>query len=210
MKTHLIAALLATAVAAPAIAQDAGTFSGPRVEGIIGYDSFDITESDPPADSAGIDDKIDGVVYGVQGGFDFDLGNVVVGVEGEFADSSGELDDDEDVFSVRAGRDLYLGGRVGFKATPRTLIYGKAGYINTAIEYDEENGTEPAIELNDEVEGLRVGAGVEHQFAGNLYGKVEYRYSNYSKLQNSEDGTDAEVDIDLDRHQVVAGVGVRF
>lgn len=210
MKYHLIAALLATAAAAPAMAQDAGDMSGFRVEGIVGYDTFDITESDPPADGSGIDDNIDGLVYGVQGGYDFDLGNIVVGVEGEFTDSTGELDDDEDVFSVRAGRDLYVGGRVGFKAGERTLIYGKAGYTNTAIEYDEENGVEPAIELNDEVDGLRLGAGVEHRFGGNLYGKVEYRYSNYSSLQNSEDGTDADVDIDLDRHQVVAGVGVRF
>lgn len=208
MKYHLIAALLATAAAAPALAQDGGAFNGARVEGVIGYDSFDPSGNDP--DGVEIDDNIDGLVYGVQGGYDFDLGNVVVGVEGEFTDSSGELEDDEDIFSIRAGRDLYVGGRVGFKATPSTLIYGKAGYTNTSIEYDEENGTEPPIELDDEVEGLRLGAGVEQMFGDNLYGKVEYRYSNYSSLQNSGDGTDADVDIDLDRHQVVAGVGMRF
>lgn len=205
MRTLFTAALFAAStLATPAFAQDAGTFTGFRVEGIVGYDRFNIGGEDDTDD--GIDQSIDGVAYGVAAGYDFDLGSVVAGVEGEFSDSSGEVDDDEDIFSVRAGRDLYVGGRLGFKASPRTLIYAKGGYTNTSIEADEEDGTGQTFELDSEIDGYRLGAGVEHKFGEKLYGKVEYRYSNYSSLDLG--GT--EVDIDLDRHQVVAGVGVRF
>jgi outer membrane immunogenic protein len=203
MRKYLLAAVSATLLATPAFAQSDAPFTGLRVEGIVGYDAFNISEDSDDTDA---DDTIDGLAYGVQGGYDFNVGNIVVGVEGEFTDSTGELEDDEDVFSVRAGRDLYVGGRVGFLAGPRSLIYLKGGYTNTAIEYDEQDGTE-TFELDTEIDGFRLGAGAEFLFGRNTYGKVEYRYSNYSSLQD-EGG--ADIDIDLDRHQVVAGVGFRF
>ena len=46
------------------------------------------------------------------------------------------------------------------------------------------------------VDGVRVGAGVEHQLTSRAFVKAEYRYSNY------EQG--------VSRNQVVAGVGLRF
>lgn len=206
MRTLFAAALLASAVATPAFAQDADTgFTGFRVEGLVGYDRFDIGGEDDTDD--GLDESIDGIAYGVAAGYDFDLGKAVIGIEGEFSDSSGELDDDEDIFSVRPGRDLYIGARAGFKAGPRTLVYAKGGYTNTSIEADEEDGVGNTIEFDSEIDGYRLGAGVEHKFGEKLYGKVEYRYSNYSSLDL---GDGSEVDIDLDRHQVMAGVGIRF
>src|SRR3546814_13386753 len=60
-------------------------------------------------------------------------------------------------------------------------------------------------------DGFRVGAGVEQLFGPTAYGKLEYRYSNYSNLEHNREGTtDLSRNIDLDRHQVVAGVGFRF
>lgn len=38
--------------------------------------------------------------------------------------------------------------------------------------------------------------------------KAEYRYSNYKNIDIGED--DFDLDTDIDRHQVVVGVGVRF
>src|SRR3712207_824170 len=107
MRKFVLAALSATIFATPAFAQEGGPFTGLRVEGVVGYDAFNLSED---ADETAGDDTIDGVAYGVQGGYDFNMGNLVVGVEGEFTDSTGELEDDEDIFSVRAGRDLYVGG----------------------------------------------------------------------------------------------------
>jgi outer membrane immunogenic protein len=126
-------------------------------------------------------DGEDGLVYGAAIGFDKQLGHIVLGAEGEVAGST--VDDS----GVHAGRDLYAGGRIGFVVGNSTLIYGKGGYTNARVSF---SGT------GVNFDGYRIGGGVEHDF-GRFYGKVEYRYSRYE-------------DADLNRDQVVAGVGVRF
>lgn len=113
--------------------------------------------------------------YGANVGYDFDLGAAVVGATLEYQESS----------EAGLGRDLSAVGRVGAKIGDRALIYGLAGYTNLNIE-----GT--SIDLD----GVRVGGGLELAFTPNVFAKAEYRYSNY--------------ELDLDGHQMVAGLGFRF
>lgn len=124
----------------------------------------------------------DGVVYGAAIGYDAQVSSFVIGAEAEITGASTNIED-----IVKAGRDLYAGVRVGFVAGNSTLIYGKGGYTNARIT-DGDDG--------ENFDGYRFGAGVEQNF-GKFYGKLEYRYSRYN-------------DIELNRDQVVAGVGVRF
>jgi outer membrane immunogenic protein len=228
MRNIMLAALLAGTVATPAFAQPAGEaspFTGLRVEGIAGYDSLRSGERDDDgvdSNENNGDESVDGVAFGVGVGYDFDLGGVVAGVEGEFTESTGEQDSDETVDGVNftsgfeTGRDLYVGGRIGFRAAPSTLVYAKAGYTNTSIEGNIEGGGD-RFEFDSNVDGYRLGAGIEQLFGPNAYGKIEYRYSKYSNLDFSDnfdiddfDAEDFSTDIDLDRHQVVAGIGFRF
>lgn len=216
MRKYVLAALLAGTLATPALAQEASPFTGFRVEGIVGYDSLRSGQQDDGVDTNDNegDESIDGITFGVGAGYDFDAGGVVLGVEGEFTESTGDQDRNETIDGVNyragvaTGRDLYIGGRIGFRAAPSTLVYGKAGYTNTSIEADFEDDTD-RIELDTNVDGWRLGAGVEQLFGPNMYGKLEYRYSNYNNLEVGKD-VDIERDIDLDRHQIVAGVGFRF
>ena len=220
MRKIILAALLAGTVSSPAFAQTAGEaspFTGLRVEGLAGYDSLRSGNDDDDGVDTGEDEgdeSVDGIGFGVGVGYDFDLGGVVAGVEGEFMESTGEQDSNESVDGVNftsnfeVGRDLYIGGRVGFRAGPSTLVYGKAGYTNTSIEANFEGGGDN-FEFDTNVDGYRLGAGIEQLFGPNAYGKIEYRYSNYNSLDFSDD-EDFETGIDLDRHQVVAGVGFRF
>lgn len=193
-------ALAALAVAAPAQAQDEeSSFTGPRVEGVVGWDRVD------DGGATGVDAS-DGVLYGGAVGYDFDLGNAVVGVEGEATFSSIEESADAviaagDSLSVKAGRDLYIGGRVGFKVGERALIYAKGGYTNGKIDTLYTTPT-TQVETDEEIDGWRAGAGAEVKLNGKVYIKGEYRYSNYSALSGFP--------VDLDRHQVVGGVGIRF
>jgi outer membrane immunogenic protein len=122
-----------------------------------------------------------GVVYGGAVGYDAQFQHVVVGAEGEVTGSTVEES------GVHAGRDFYAGGRIGFVVGDSTLIYAKGGYTNARVTF---SGT------GANFDGWRVGGGVEHDF-GRFFGKVEYRYSRYE-------------DADLNRDQVVAGLGVRF
>ena len=216
MRKYVLAALVAGTVASPALAQEASPFTGFRVEGLVGYDTLKSGEDEDDGVDTGDndgDETIDGAVFGVGAGYDFDLGGVVAGVEGEFSESTGEASNDESIdgFSaqVETGRDLYVGARLGFRASPRTLVYAKGGYTNTSIEADFDDGTD-RFEFDTNVDGWRLGAGVEQLFGPNMYGKIEYRYSNYNNLDLAGDDGDFETDIDLDRHQVIAGLGWRF
>lgn len=204
MRIALLATVLAasTALATPAFAQDADApFTGPRVEGVVGWDRIDDGANSGTT-------AADGVVYGGAVGYDFQIGGAVLGFEGEATGSTnketvGGVVVAGDSVRVKAGRDLYVGGRVGFLAGPRALIYAKGGYTNARINTRYTNaGT--TTDFNEDAEGWRAGAGVEFSLSNNIYAKAEYRYSNYNNI----DGTN--VDIDLDRHQVVGGLGIRF
>ena len=205
----------------PAMAQIAGPtepFQGFHVEGLAGYDmtrAGSTADDDSDADN---DQSIDGLLYGVGAGYDFRMGQVVVGPEAEVSWSTGKTGFDNGDFegfgvgNVKTNRDLYVGGRIGYAVMPKTMVYAKGGYTNA--KFDVRNGDGTVVTNTDiDADGWRVGAGIEQQLGTNMFAKVEYRYSNYEKgeLDYTADIPDGErFDLDLDRHQVVAGLGFRF
>lgn len=218
MRTSLLAAsalAAATVFSAPAMAQDAAP-SGFRVAAIGG---LDIVRPGSTEDSNvdGDDQSIEGFQYGVEVGYDLPLGGAVLGVEAELSDSTAKVRSnrsDPNFFGygeVGAGRDIYVGARLGFAAAPGTLVYGKAGYTNARLNVLVDQGTTESNN-NFELEGWRLGAGVERQLGTNTFAKVEYRYSNYTEgdFQLTNGATSDRFAVDTDRHQVVAGVGFRF
>lgn len=218
MHKIMVAALLSggALLSAPAFAQDVGpTFTGPRVEAILGYDRT-AAGSDVDNDNGRDDQKIDGLLYGVGAGYDVNLGSAVVGVEGEITDSTAkssrhDFTDDFGFGRVSQGRDLYVGARAGILADPATLVYVKGGYTNSKLNVlaGDTNGTTGD---NFKLDGWRIGGGVERAITQNSFAKVEYRYSKYEKahLDFVNGGATERFNIDTDRHQVVASVGYRF
>ncbi|MFZ5703633.1 MAG: outer membrane protein [Pseudomonadota bacterium] len=189
MRSIVVAALVAASAAAPALAQDRAPFTGPRVEGLVGWDRVQNNGHD------------DGVAYGLGAGYDFQTGMGLVGIEGEVADSSvkqcaGAATAADPRLCAKAGRDLYIGGRVGTVVGGRTLLYAKAGYTNTRAKLTGDDGTGQVTLAKQDLDGVRVGAGVEYAVGPNSFIKTEYRYSNY------EQG--------FSRHQVMGGFGFRF
>jgi len=192
-KFAFAAALLAGTAATPAFAQDAPNVGGFHVDAIVGYDRSNIE-----------DEGTNGVLYGVGAGYDFRAGNAVLGIEGEASDSTsnecfttGAIVGDE--LCVGAGRDLYVGGRVGAIVGNNTLLYAKAGYTNARVNVAYDDGTAatgPDFDGHSNLDGVRVGGGAQFGIGPNTYIRTEYRYSNY------QDG--------FDRHQVVGGFGFRF
>jgi outer membrane immunogenic protein len=221
MKKVLVCLATGTALASvPAFAQGAPetSFTGPRVEAIVGYDITKAGSSVDDDANADNDQSIDGFMYGVGAGYDYDFGKAVVGVEGEFTDSTAKTSFDNGDFegfgigNVKAKRDLYVGARAGIKATPSTLVYLKGGYTNARFGSRASDGTNVG-RYNIDADGWRIGAGVEQKMGSNTFAKLEYRYSNYSKAEVdfSKDIPDSDrFDVDLDRHQIVAAVGYRF
>lgn len=193
MRKFVLAALMAGGMAAPALAQPAADFSGLRVEGLVGYERSDVEG-----------ENSDGIAYGAGIGYDFQTGGMVIGVEGEVSDSTvdecvGGVALPGDRLCAEFGRDLYAGGRVGGLIGSNTLLYAKAGYTNGRVALDYEDGTSStAFDFNrgENLDGLRVGGGLEFALGPNSYAKTEYRYTNYEQ--------------DFEKHQVVAGFGFRF
>lgn len=192
-KFAFAAAVLAGTIATPALAQDNPNLGGFHIDGLVGWDRPNISN-----------EHANGVTYGVGAGYDFQSGNAVFGIEAEASDSTADRDVSGavvagDTLRVRAGRDLYVGGRVGFGVGSNSLVYAKAGYTNARMRVDYEDGT--AGTINDftqrtNLDGVRAGVGAQIGVGSNAYVRTEYRYSNY------QDG--------VDRHQVVGGFGVRF
>jgi outer membrane immunogenic protein len=216
----LIAAGSLVALATPAMAQSAddGAFQGPWVAGVLGYDINKAGSSQDDNLNPDRDQDAKGIMYGAAVGYDVDMGSVVVGGEAELTDSKADSDYDNnfDTFglgTVDAGRDIYVGARLGFKAAPSTLLYAKAGYTNARFNFTGTDGT-TNYNQNIDTDGYRVGAGVEQKVGRNAFAKLEYRYSNYSEGEidfEADNIPDSDrFNIDTDRHQVVASVGLRF
>ena len=224
----LVLAIVSAGLASsPALAQEAPDFSGPRVEGILGWDNSGVNFDDDLFEEGRTSQ--DGFFYGLGVGYDFQFDGFVAGIEGEWSNSTAgkvelinglsaggaviSADADIDV-----GNDFYVGVRGGGLVTPNLLLYAKAGYTHSSIEAEGlgiENGVPFSFDGGIDIDGFRLGAGGEYAFASNWFGKLEYRYSNYNNGELDIEGEDVDLDstfdaIDVDRHQVVLGFGYRF
>lgn len=149
-------------------------------------------------------DQVDdsGIVYGVGLGYDHAIGEkAFVGVDFSLDDSSQKecataaiLAGDE--LCVRAGRDLAAGVRAGTRIGENGKLYALAAYTNARFKTRYTSPAGIVTRDGENLDGFRLGAGYQHRIAGNAYGKVEYRYSNY--------------EADIDRHQVLFGIGLEF
>ncbi|HKT76206.1 MAG TPA: outer membrane beta-barrel protein [Sphingobium sp.] len=159
MKTVIFAAAAAVAaVSAPAFAQDAAPFTGPRAGVTAGYDSF----------------GNEGVSYGVSAGYDVALTpSITFGPEVTLGDST------VDAAGVEVSRDLAASVRLGYILTPQVLAFGKVGYASTRIEVA---GTGAAFE------GVRFGGGVEFAVTGNTYISAEYQRTEYENNGSRDAG----------------------
>ena len=213
----LLAAGSAIALAAPAVAQQNSTFTGPRVEALVGYDINKPGSSQDIDNADDLDQSMEGASYGVGIGYDFAAGGALIGIEGEYMGSSAETDYDTAAFetfgvgNVEAGDDLYVGLRAGILASPRALVYVKGGYSNASYNVLTSNGRENT-DTDIDLDGWRVGGGVEYALSSNLFLKGEYRYTNYGEGEvEGPNGAESDrFDIDMERHQVMAGLGYRF
>ena len=227
MRKFLLTAAVAASgfgLAAPAFAQDGppppprddrGAFDGPRVGVILGYDK--LQPGNGPNSDIDSNRKADGLLYGGDVGYDKDLGRVVIGAEAELTGSTGDVSNAPRSAGalgygrVKQGRDIYGGVRVGYKVSPDTLVYAKGGYTNGRLDLTANNGTVTTGE-HFNLDGYRVGAGVEEKIGRTTYAKIEYRYSNYgsARLEYPNGNNTNNFAVDTDRHQIAVGVGVRF
>ncbi|WP_086733897.1 outer membrane protein [Erythrobacter colymbi] len=204
MKVISIAlAASALAVATPAFAQEESTAGGKFVAGaIIGVDRVEF-EVD------GFTSRDEDAVFGITAGYDYETEKgLVFGIEAEYTDSSlgVSVQDGAESASVNAGRDLYVGGRLGFRPGKNGLLYVKGGYTNASIELEYDDGT-GQVSAEESFDGFRLGAGGEIDLGKNYGIRLEYRYSDYGSLGL---GDLLGTDFNVSRHQGVVTLLGKF
>ena len=222
MKTvaTITAATLAIVAAAPAAAQSiVETPLGPRIELRAGWDRVDlVTEVHDGSSREEVTTGDSGITYGGEVGYDMVLsGASVIGVYAGLSKSTLETCDDlsfgatviaRDCLST--GREIAVGGRIGFVTGPNSLVYLKGGYSNGEFRREIRDLTTPANNFRDKtrLDGFHLGAGGEVGLTSRAYGKLEYLYTNYA----ADKGTVGQYRIEtgVERHHVVAGLGYRF
>jgi outer membrane immunogenic protein len=135
-------------------------------------------------------------------------------------DMCGELIED-DLACTSLERTFTVGARAGLPIGETSLIYVKGGYSNGRFEttYDadvtDNDDDEPGVieEFSGSQDGYHLGAGVELGLTESLYAKLEYVYTDFGNrsylLEDMEAG-DPGLEVSHDRHQAVAGIGLRF
>jgi outer membrane immunogenic protein len=231
MKTlyALLASGLAIIAASPAFAQDssqdapatpAQAFSGAHVEATFGWDHLNtksLKEIDPTAE---VEAGKDGVTYGGAIGYDFALGtNLTAGAELGVYGSSIRWYNTENLnpgafntAQVNAGRDLYVGGRIGYALSNKTQVYAKAGYTNQRFGVTGTDAND-VLYQGINASGFRLGAGIEQKLTKATYVKLEYDFSHYASGQFNYAGLTPDgsnFDLHNDQHQLLASVGLRF
>jgi outer membrane immunogenic protein len=154
------------------------------------------------ADTDNGDFDADGWRGGLFTGYNFQLNNnVVVGVEGDVTYGNTEGDGGVGPTSVENDWNGTLRGRLGY-AIDRFMIYGTGGLavgnVEASIPGDSDSNT--AV-------GWTAGAGVETAFTDNIFGRLEYRYTDLGSDSYSIGGG---TDVDFTSHGVMAGIGVKF
>lgn len=155
---------------------------------------------DGSIDGLADDGSFDGGRFGAFAGYNWQMSNgFVAGIEGDL-----NYDwNDEAIGGGYEGETGFSGsvrGRVGY-AMDRTLIYAAGGWTATNVELTGPGG----FDESDTAHGWTLGAGIDHAFTDNMFGRLEYRYNDYS---NADLGPGIEAD--FDQHVVQVGIGVKF
>ena len=215
---------LVLAIATDASAQEGYSWSGFYLGAHAGYGWGDAEYEHQNINFFGgpgglYDNEINGAVVGGQLGFNYQIDWFVVGVEGTAAwsDISGNYDFSQYTNDTTTDLEwvVTVAGRLGF-ALDRFLIYGKGGYAWARAEAGQEY-YKPGVERywSDEqtVSGFLIGGGLEYAVTDNVVAGFEYVYIDFDEERFSGDDSKdvpAEIDGDLDIHQILARLSFKF
>ena len=204
------------AMPAPAYVHTYYNWTGFYVGAHVGYGWADFSGTDAPLGVVGGSTTANGLIYGGQVGFNYQLGSWVLGIEGEF--SFGDVKSSQSLLGIATGevkldRIYTVAGRVGY-AFDRTMIYGKFGGAWTNEEYNFTLLGLTAATGSADRTGWVLGAGVEYAFLGNWSAKLEYNYMDMGSkpvtLTTLGGLVVTPANVDLTVQTIKAGINYRF
>ncbi len=144
----------------------------------------------------------DGFLGGAFVGYNYQMdNNFVLGAEGDIG-YSGVKGSNAGV-EAKAGLEGSLRARLGYAISPDILLYGTAGGAAQSLKV-----TEGGLSDRNTMLGWTAGAGTDIKFTDNVFGRVEYRYTDYGK-ESFTTGSGTR-DVDSRDHRINFGVGMKF
>jgi outer membrane immunogenic protein len=206
-----VAGLIALLGAAPAFAADAvmeeppapapveelpvASWAGPYVGLSAGYGFSG------EADDAGNKIDRDGFIGGGFAGWQWQNGSFVYGVEADL--NYNGMDGDNAGTEAESSLDGSLRARLGYAVSPEILLYGTAGGAAQSLKISDAGGSDRNTMI-----GWTAGAGADIKMTEQIFGRVEYRYSDYGSKDFETGGISR--DVDSTDHRVTFGVGLKF
>ncbi|MEO1701699.1 MAG: outer membrane protein [Pseudomonadota bacterium] len=181
--------------AAVAVQNAGNDWSGVYVGGFGNYTTGSFDSTLGRVDASGYEG-------GVFAGYDYAIDNYIIGGEADIALGSVAGEDGATDTNLEKRINGSVRARAGV-AVDRVLIYGTAGLAIAGTEIMQSSDADTATHL-----GWTVGAGVDVKITEKLFGRIEYRYTDYDSKTFSL-GSEA-VASGFDEHSVRAGLGIKF
>lgn len=189
----------------PAVYSPASAFSwsGFYAGANVGYGWADMAAGGPAQ-------RLQGLLGGVQVGYNYDLGGVVLGLEGDLQLSGVKHTETAGVATGTFSVDQFgtLRGRVGL-AADRFLPYVTGG-LAVANNHININGGGANYDESKVSVGWTIGAGVEFAASDNITIKAEYLYADFGKASFAGPAGLAAADVTTKASIVRTGVNFKF
>ena len=181
------------APAAPMVEPPLNTWSGPYAGVTLGFGFSGRVKNNDANNTI----NTEGFMGGGFAGYNFQMDNFVAGVEGDVG--YGGLKGDNTDTEVKGGVNGSLRARLGYAISPDVLPYVTAGGAAQSVKLTTATESEKKTMV-----GWTAGVGTDVKLTDQVFGRVEYRYTDYgSKTFNSGD-------IRARDHRVQSGIGMKF
>lgn len=189
------------APAAPVAIAPVNTWAGPYAGVTLGWGFAGRSDVDLP----GVGEiESDGFTAHGFAGINGQNGAFVYGAEADIGYNG--VEGDRDGVAVDSGVDGSLRARLGYAVSDDILVYGTGGVAAKRMEvYDSVTAT---ADTNTMV-GWTAGAGIDAKVTEQVFGRAEYRYTDYGSDDFSVGGG-APVSADATEHRIGLGLGIKF
>lgn len=148
----------------------------------------------------GVSMKTDGFIGGAFVGYNWEQENFVYGVEGDIG-YNGTKGSSQGITS-KSGFEGSIRARLGYTVSPDILLYGTAGGAGQSLKITDHVDD---IREREGMFGWTAGAGADIKFTDNVFGRVEYRYTDYGSKTFDNFGKVKDRD-----NRITFGVGMKF
>lgn len=224
MKSLLLAATLLALSAGTAVAQDRTyDWSGAYIGAQAGYAWGDAEARLPRLPSWPTTDvSPNGIFGGVFAGYNYQFdGGLVLGVDADFSLASIRSESEwigpgglpvkpTQLNFTHLNWTADLRGRVGY-AFDRILLFAAGGLAVAGVRIDDLTKGSRRPSLDKTMTGWTIGGGVDYAFSNSLFGRIEYRYSDFGTEPNNYSYSDWEpYEVHIKTHDLRVGVAYKF